>query len=65
MHRAALDLWRRAAAGEFTLIEGSCFTAGLASLTQRADYEFMCDAILAEIKAALPVDGVLFGLHGG
>jgi microcystin degradation protein MlrC len=60
-------LWvarRRAAVEGFTLIEGSCFAASPAGLTNRADYEFMRDAILAELKAALPVDGVLLGLHG-
>ena len=60
-------LWvarRRAAAAKFTLVEGSCFAASPAGLTNRADYEFMRDAILAELKAALPVDGVLLGLHG-
>ena len=60
-------LWvarRRAAEEKFTLVEGSCFAASPAGLTNRADYEFMRDAILAELKAALPVDGVLLGLHG-
>jgi microcystin degradation protein MlrC len=60
-------LWvarRRAAAEKFTLVEGSCFAASPAGLTNRADYEFMRDSILAELKAALPVDGVLLGLHG-
>ncbi len=60
-------LWvarRRAVAEKFTLVEGSCFAASPAGLTNRADYEFMRDTILAELKAALPVDGVLLGLHG-
>ncbi len=60
-------LWvarRRAAADNFTLVEGSCFAASPAGLTNRADYEFMRDTILAELKAALPLDGVLLGLHG-
>ena len=48
----------------FTLIEGSCFAASPAGTTNRADYEFMRDEILAQLKAALPVDGVLLGLHG-
>jgi microcystin degradation protein MlrC len=55
---------RRAAAEGFTLIEGSCFAASPAGTTNRADYEFMRDEILAQLKAALPLDGVLFGLHG-
>src|SRR6201996_4557295 len=60
-------LWvarRRAAADGFTLIEGSCFAASPAGTTNRADYEFMRDEILAQLRAALPLDGVLFGLHG-
>ena len=55
---------RRAAAEGFTLIEGSCFAASPAGTTNRADYEFMRDEILGQIKAALPLDGVLLGLHG-
>jgi microcystin degradation protein MlrC len=60
-------LWvarRRAAAEGFTLIEGSCFAASPAGTTNRADYEFMRDEILAQVQAALPLDGVLLGLHG-
>jgi hypothetical protein len=55
---------QRAAAEGFTLIEGSCFAASPAGTTNRADYEFMRDEILAQVKAALPLDGVLLGLHG-
>ena len=55
---------RRAAAEGFTLIEGSCFAASPAGTTNRADYEFMRDEILDQLKAAMPVDGVLLGLHG-
>jgi len=60
-------LWvarRRAKQEGFTLIEGSCFAASPAGTTVRKDYEFMRDAILRELEAALPVDGVLLGLHG-
>ena len=55
---------QRAKAEGFTLIEGSCFAASPAGTTNRADYEFMRDEILSQLKAALPLDGVLFGLHG-
>ena len=55
---------RRAAAEGFTLIEGSCFAASPAGTTNRADYEFMRDEILGQVRAALPLDGVLLGLHG-
>lgn len=60
-------LWvarRRAAAEGFTLVEGSCFAASPAGITSQRDYEFMRDEILSQLKAALPVDGVLLGLHG-
>ena len=60
-------LWvarKRAAADGFTLIEGSCFAASPAGTTNRADYEMMRDEILDQLRAALPLDGVLLGLHG-
>ncbi len=60
-------LWvarRRAKAEGFTLIEGSCFAASPAGTTNRKDYEFMRDEVLGQLKAAMPVDGVLLGLHG-
>ena len=50
--------------GGFTLVEGSCFAASPAGTTNRADYEFMRDEILGQLQAAMPVDGVLLGLHG-
>jgi microcystin degradation protein MlrC len=55
---------QRSAKEGFTLIEGSCFAASPAGTTNRADYEFMRDEILSQLKAALPLDGILFGLHG-
>ncbi|HJU29920.1 MAG TPA: M81 family metallopeptidase [Hyphomicrobiaceae bacterium] len=55
---------RRAAAEGFTLIEGSCFAASPAGTTNRAAYEAMRDEILTQLRAALPVDGILLGLHG-
>ena len=55
---------KRAARDGFSLIEGSCFAASPAGRVNRADYEFMRDEVLAQLKAALPLDGVLFGLHG-
>lgn len=60
-------LWvarRRAAAEGFSLIEGSCFSASPAGTTNRADYEAMRDEILGQVQAAMPLDGVLLGLHG-
>ena len=55
---------RRAAAEGFTLIEGSCFAASPAGTTNGRDYELMRDEILAQLQAAMPLDGVLLGLHG-
>ena len=54
----------RAKAEGFELIEGSCFAASPAGTTNGADYEAMRDEILDQLKAALPVDGLLLGLHG-
>ncbi|MGH7066847.1 MAG: M81 family metallopeptidase [Acetobacteraceae bacterium] len=65
MCTAPLWVARRAAHGQgFTLVEGSCFAASPAGRTNRGDYEFMRDTILGELKAALPLEGVLLGLHG-
>ena len=55
---------QRAEKENFTLIEGSCFAASPAGTTNRADYETMRDEILDQLKQALPLDGVLLGLHG-
>ena len=55
---------RRAKAEGWTLIEGSCFWAEPAGTVARTAYESMRDEILGQLKAALPVDGVLLGLHG-
>jgi len=54
----------RAALEGFELIEGSCFAASPAGTTNRADYETMRDEILGQLEAAMPVDGLLLGLHG-
>lgn len=55
---------RRARQEVFELIEGSCFWAEPSAPTVKADYEAMRDEILGQIEAAMPVDGVLLGLHG-
>src|SRR5580700_9154788 len=55
---------KRAARDNFTLIEGSCFWAEPSGTCVKADYEMMRDRILGELEAALPLDGVLLGLHG-
>lgn len=65
MCTAPLWVARRHARTEgFTLIEGSCFAASPAGTTVRKDYEWMRDEILAEVRQAMPLDGVLLGLHG-
>src|SRR6201991_4800111 len=55
---------RRAKQEGFELIEGSCFWAEPSAPTTKAGYESMRDEILAQLRAAMPVDGVLLGLHG-
>jgi microcystin degradation protein MlrC len=60
-------LWvarRRAKQEGFELVEGSCFWAEPSAPTLQASYESMRDEILAQLRAAMPVDGVLLGLHG-
>jgi microcystin degradation protein MlrC len=60
-------LWiarRRASQEGFELIEGSCFWAEPSGPTLQAAYESMRDEILDQLRAAMPVDGVLLGLHG-
>ena len=60
-------LWvarRRARAEGWTLIEGSCSWAEPAGLVSRAAYETLRDEVLAQLRAALPLDGVVLGLHG-
>ena len=54
----------RAARDGFTLVEGSCFAASPAGTTSRAAHEAMRDEILEQMRAALPLDGLLLGLHG-
>jgi microcystin degradation protein MlrC len=55
---------QRAKKDGFTLIEGSCFAASPAGTVNQADYESMRDEVLGQLRAALPLDAVLFGLHG-
>ena len=60
-------LWaarQRAKSRGWTVVEGSCSFAQPAGTTVRAAYEELRDEILEQLKAALPVDIVLMGLHG-
>lgn len=56
---------RRIAAQEnITLIEGTATWAEPGGLIQKQTYEKLRDEILGQLKQALPVDGVILGLHG-
>lgn len=55
---------RRAERDGFTLIEGSCFAASPSGTVNQRDYEFMRDEVLGQVKAAMPLDAVVLGLHG-
>ncbi|MDQ0471758.1 M81 family metallopeptidase [Labrys wisconsinensis] len=57
-------LRRRAQAEGFTLIEGTATWAEPGGLLQRQAYEGLREEILDQLRAALPVDGVVLGLHG-
>lgn len=48
----------------WTLIEGTATWADPAGLVNRTTYETLRDEILDQLKAALPVDAVVLGLHG-
>ena len=54
----------RAKRDGFELVEGSCYAAQPGGAASRAGYERMRDEILGQLKAALPVDGAVFNLHG-
>ncbi len=57
-------LRRRAREEGFTLIEGTAAWAEPGGLLQRQAYEELRDEILGQLRAALPVDAVVLGLHG-
>ncbi|OZI62378.1 M81 family metallopeptidase [Bordetella genomosp. 11] len=60
-------LWvarRRCGPLGWTLKEGLVTSAQPGGITTRAAYETLRDEILADLRAALPVDIVLLGLHG-
>lgn len=48
----------------WTLIEGTAAWADPAGLLNRQAFESLRDEILGQLKAALPVDAVVLGLHG-
>ena len=60
-------LWvarRRSRAEGWTLIEGTCTWAEPAGLVSRHAFEQLRDEVLGQLRAALPLDGVVLGLHG-
>jgi len=60
-----LLVWReRARALGWTVLEGLAAFATPAGDTPRAVYEALRDEILADLRAAMPVDAVMLNLHG-
>ena len=57
-------LRRRGREEGFTVIEGSAAWAEPGGLLQQRAYEELRDEILDQLRAALPVDAVVLGLHG-
>lgn len=57
-------LRKRAAAEGLTVIEGTATWAEPGGLLQRQAFEELRDEILDQLKAAMPVDAVVLGLHG-
>ena len=62
---APITVGREVCAREgWNLIEGSASWADPAGLVARATYEELRDEILEQLRSAMPVDGVVLGLHG-
>ncbi|RWI90934.1 M81 family metallopeptidase [Mesorhizobium sp.] len=57
-------LRRRATSEDLTVTEGTATWAEPGGLVQRQTFEALRDEILDQLKAALPVDAVILGLHG-
>lgn len=55
---------RRAKLDGITLVEGTSAWAEPAGLVSRTGYESLRDEILQQVRAAMPLDIALFGLHG-
>jgi microcystin degradation protein MlrC len=54
----------RARAEGWELVEGTATWAEPGGIVNRDTYEYLRDEVLAQLKAAMPVDGVVLGLHG-
>ena len=62
---APMIVLRRLAAKEgLEVVEGTAAWAEPGGLLQRQAYEELRDEILGQLRAAMPVDGVVLGLHG-
>jgi len=62
---APITVGRKVAAEKgWELIEGTATWADPAGLVNRATYEDLRDEILDQLRTAMPVDGVVLGLHG-
>ncbi len=62
---APITVGREVCAREgWTLVEGSASWADPAGLVARSTFEELRDEILEQLQAAMPVDGVVLGLHG-
>lgn len=62
---APITVGRRVCADKgWTLIEGTAAWADPAGLVARGAYESLRDEILDQLRAALPLDAVVLGLHG-
>jgi microcystin degradation protein MlrC len=62
---APMHVWRKEAEKRgWTVIEGLATFAAPSGTTVRSVYEGFRDEILAGMKAALPLDGVLINVHG-
>ncbi len=62
---APITVGRRVCAEKgWTLIEGTATWADPAGLVNRATYEGLRDEVLGQLRAAMPVDAVILGLHG-
>ncbi|HEV3396184.1 MAG TPA: M81 family metallopeptidase, partial [Xanthobacteraceae bacterium] len=54
----------RAKRDGFEAIAGACYAAQPGGPATREAYERMRDDILGQLERALPVDGIVFNLHG-
>ena len=65
MFGAPLDVWRRRAEERgWHVVESLCAFAQPAGKTVKKVYESFRDEILADLRAAMPVDAVLLSMHG-